>query len=151
MLGKFFGKKKAAAQMAMQKVENKDLMEAIVAGSLLVAAADGDIGDEEVTMLAELVGNNDSLKHFGREIDACVEKYSGMLKASFLVGKTKLKKELQDVANDPEQAEEVYVNMLAIAQADGEVDAEEMKVLIEMGKILGLKPETYGVEITAAA
>ena len=43
MLNKLFGKKVAAAKVELKKVENRDLMEAIVAGCLLVSAADGEI------------------------------------------------------------------------------------------------------------
>lgn len=43
MFNKLFGKKVAAAKVELKKVENRDLMEAIVGGCLLVSAADGEI------------------------------------------------------------------------------------------------------------
>ena len=50
---KFFKKKTAAAKVTIHKVENRDLMEAIVAGAILVAYADGDASKEELTKLLD--------------------------------------------------------------------------------------------------
>nr|QEI46104.1 hypothetical protein p13ZX36-90_00023 [Escherichia coli] len=36
MFGKFFGKKVASAKVELKRVENRDLMEAIIGGCLLV-------------------------------------------------------------------------------------------------------------------
>lgn len=44
MFGKLFGKKVASAKVELKKVENRDLMEAIIGGCLLVSAADGENG-----------------------------------------------------------------------------------------------------------
>ena len=38
MFGKLFGKKVASAKVELKKVENRDLMEAIIGGCLLVSA-----------------------------------------------------------------------------------------------------------------
>lgn len=41
------GKKLFGAKRAVKKLENRDLMQAIVGGCLLVAAADGEISKNE--------------------------------------------------------------------------------------------------------
>ncbi|EEX1012158.1 tellurite resistance TerB family protein, partial [Escherichia coli] len=41
------------------------------------------------------------------------------------------------------EAEEVFVNMLTIAEADGEIEPAEHKVLEEVGRRLGLRVEDY--------
>ncbi|MDA7135188.1 hypothetical protein PJ021_17315 [Escherichia coli] len=51
MFGKLFGKKVASAKVELKKVENRDLMEAIIGGCLLVSAADGEIEKEETAKL----------------------------------------------------------------------------------------------------
>lgn len=61
MLGKLFGKKSGQARAAVAKLANRDLMEAVVYGSIYVAAADGDLEDSELTALersAKLLGLN---------------------------------------------------------------------------------------------
>lgn len=41
MFNKLFGKKVAAAKVELKKVENRDLMEALVGGCLLITVANG--------------------------------------------------------------------------------------------------------------
>ncbi|MDF4372534.1 tellurite resistance protein, partial [Vibrio parahaemolyticus] len=63
-----FKKKAKAAQVTLHKVENRDLMEAIVAGAVLVAHADGDCSTAELEKLDNIIAANDNLAHFGSEI-----------------------------------------------------------------------------------
>lgn len=51
MFGRFFGKKAKAAAAELKKIENRDLMEAIVGGCLLVGAAnstEGKVAESEL-------------------------------------------------------------------------------------------------------
>lgn len=54
IFGSLFGKKAANVKQELHKVENRDLMEAIVAGSILVAYADGECEDAELKVLKEV-------------------------------------------------------------------------------------------------
>ena len=54
MFGKLFGKKVASAKVELKKVENRDLMEAIIGGCLLVSAADGEIEKKKQRNLISL-------------------------------------------------------------------------------------------------
>lgn len=147
MFGKLFGKKVGNAQAEMKKVVNRDLMQAIVGGGLLVAAADGEIEPSEVAKLDELIRSNPSLAHFGGEITETINRFSAQLNANFQVGRLAIKRELADVKNVQADAEEAFVNMIAIATADGEIEPAEMTVLKEIGLHFGLRPQDYGVEI----
>tara|TARA_R110002012_G_scaffold303901_2_gene506156 strand:- start:174 stop:605 length:432 start_codon:yes stop_codon:yes gene_type:complete len=138
-----FKKKAAATKVVLHKVENRDLMEAIVAGAVLVAFADGDCSAEELTTLHGIIENNDNLKHFGSEIGATIDKYSGMYESGKRLAKVKLMKEITDVQADEEQKIEAFIIAIEIADADGEIDDEEMAVLKDIGKSLGLNPENY--------
>lgn len=146
MFGKLFGKKVGNAQAELKKVVNRDLMQAIIGGGLLVAAADGQIEDSEVSKLDELIRSNPALGHFGSEITETINRFSAQLKANFQVGRLAIKRELADVKNVQSDAEEAFVNMIAIAQADGEIEPAELKVLQEIGLHFGLRPSDYGVE-----
>lgn len=141
-----FKKKAAAAATEMKKVENRDLMEAIVGGCLLVAAADGEIEPEEIANLDKQISSNPSLKHFGGEIGQVVNNFTQMLEAGFLIGKMKILREIEDIKNNPADAEEVFVNMVVIAGADGEVEPEEVAILKEVAQKLGVRYQDYGIE-----
>jgi tellurite resistance protein TerB len=146
MFGKLFGKKVNDAKVEMKKIERRDLMEAICAGSLLVAAADGKIEPEEIAKLDELVRSNPSLSHFGNEITSTINRISAQLNANYQVGKLAAKRELADIKNVAADAEEVFVNMIAIATSDGEVEPQELAVLKEIGLQFGLRAADYGIE-----
>lgn len=142
-IGKIFKKKAAAAAVAVHKVENRDLMEAIVAGSILVAYADGDCSAAELTKLQGIIESNDNLKHFGSEIGQTVDKYSRMMENGARLAKVKLMNELKDIAADEEQKLEAFIIAIEIADADGEIDEAEDKVLREIGRTYGLNPDAY--------
>lgn len=142
-IGKLFTKKKAALEVKLHKVENKDLMEAIVAGAVLVAHADGDCSDEELSVLHNIIEANDNLKHFGSEIGKTIDRYCDMYKAGARLAKVKLMKEINDVSADEEQKIEAFIIAIEIADADGTIDDSELTMLKEIGKTLGLNPENY--------
>ncbi|RVD78198.1 tellurite resistance TerB family protein [Pseudomonas koreensis] len=140
------GKKLFGAQRAVKKLENRDLMQAIVGGCLLVAAADGEISKNESAQIDIQIRANKNLEHFGPEITSTVNLYTEQLQASFRIGRMTILREIRDIKNNPADAEEVFVNMLAVAEGDGEISAPEMKVLAEVGNELGLRLKDFGIE-----
>lgn len=140
MLGNIFNKAK--------KVQNKNVMEAIVAGALLTAAADGTIERSETDKLTKLLQANDLLEAFrGREITKTITKYENILEADFGIGKKKMLDEIADIADNDDHAQEVLLTMLAIAKADGEVEPEEHAVIMEVCRTLRLDPKEYGLVV----
>jgi len=129
----------------VKKVTNRDLMEAIVGGSMLVAAADGSIDDDEIIALDGILSSNPALADFGSEIGKEIKRCEDIIGAGFRIGKLKILREIADIKNNPEHAEEVFVVMITIAEADGEVDDSEMAILREVGNVLGLKTSDYGL------
>lgn len=146
----FFGnmlKKKAAEGKAeLKKIENRDLMEAIVGGCLLVAAADGSISDDEMLALDAQIQANESLSHFGSEIGKVMNRFEAQLKSGFRIGKMKILREIGDIKSNQEDAEEVFINILTIAESDGEIDKGELDVLKEVGNKLGVRLADFGIE-----
>lgn len=144
--GNLIGKKLADGKQELKKIENRDMMEAIVGGCLLVAAADGEISDDELLALDSQISANESLSHFGAEIGKVMNRFEAQLKTGFRIGKMKILREIGDIKSNPEEAEEVFVNMLTIAESDGEIDAGELAVLKEVGGKLGIRLADYGLE-----
>lgn len=140
------GKKLFGAKRAVKKLENRDLMQAIVGGCLLVAAADGEISKNESAQIDIQIRANKNLEHFGPEITTTVNLYTEQLQASFRIGRMTILREIRDIKNNPADAEEVFVNMLAVAEGDGDISAQEMTVLAEVGNELGLRLKDFGIE-----
>lgn len=140
------GKKLFGAKKAVKKLENRDLMQAIVGGCLLVAAADGEISKNEAAQIDIQIRANKNLEHFGAEITSTVNLFTEQLQAGFRLGRMNIMREIKDIANNPMDAEEVFVNMLTVAEGDGNVSPEEIKVLAEIGTLLSLRLKDFGIE-----
>lgn len=140
------GKKLFGAKRAVKKLENRDLMQAIVGGCLLVAAADGEISKNEAAQIDIQIRANKNLEHFGQEITATVNLFTEQLQAGFRLGRMNIMREIADIKNNPLDAEEVFVNMITVAEGDGNISPEELKVLAEVGVQLGLRPKDFGID-----
>ena len=89
---------------------------------------------------------NKNLEHFGQEITATVNLFTEQLQAGFRLGRMNIMREIADIKNNPLDAEEVFVNMITVAEGDGNISPEELKVLAEVGVQLGLRPKDFGIE-----
>lgn len=137
MFAKLFGKK---AEAAVQKFSGRtDFLEAVCAGAALVAAADGEIEDAEVTATVKAVKANKALAQgfdsptIDKTINTMLDRAGGGR-----VGRAGLRKEIMEVSKDPEMAEAVVLTMLDVAEADGEVEPAEQKLLESIAKDLGI-------------
>lgn len=137
MFAKLFGKK---AEAAVQKFSGRtDFLEAVCASAALIAAADGEIEDSEVDAAVKAVKANKALAQgfdqqtIDRTINAMLERAGGGR-----VGRAGLRKEIMEVAKDPEMAEAVILTALDVAEADGEVEPAEQKLLENLAKDLGI-------------
>ena len=140
------GKKLFGAKKVVKKLENRDLMQAIVGGCLLVAAADGEISKHEAAQIDLQIRANKNLEHFDSEITNQVNLFTEQLQAGFRLGRMNIMREIKDIANNPMDAEEVFVNMLTVAEDNGNISPEELKVLGEIGQMLGLRVKDFGIE-----
>lgn len=140
-----FKKKMKQAKNEMKRIENRDLMEAIIGSAILVAGADGELEESELKALEKTIAANPSLEHFGPEITKVMNTFMGQLEAGFRVAKMKIMREIADIKDNPQDAEEVFVTALTIAEADGEIEPQELAVLQEIGATLGLRLQDFGV------
>lgn len=145
MFRKMFGKKVGDARAELKKVENRDLMQAIIGASILVAGADGELETSELDTIEKAIRSNPSLAHFGPEITSTMGNFKEQLQAGFRLAKVKIMREIADIKNNPADAEEVFVNAITIAEADGEIGPAEMVVLQEIGRMLNLRLQDYGI------
>lgn len=143
IFGKFLGKKAGAVKAEVKKLENRDLLEAVVGGCLLIAAADGDIEDSEVKKIDSLLRTNKNLEHFGSEITDLVNRFSERLQSGYRVARAEILREIEDIKSDQQQKEDVLLNMLTIAEADGEIEPAEQKELETVAQRLGLRISDY--------
>lgn len=145
MFKKFLGKTAGEAKANFKKIENRNLLEAICAGAVLVMAADGEIEKSEQIALEQIIRANDSVSHFGAEIQTTIQKFTDMVNAGGTTAKIKIMREIGDIKNVPLEAEEAFAVMVDIALADGQIEDAEYKVLENVARTLGLRLEDFGV------
>lgn len=139
-IARFVTGKGREARAGMAKIENRDLMQAIVYGSFYVAAADGEVSEAELKKLSALISNMPALKGFGPELGDTMDR----AEADFVNGGKRIlrqnaEKELSDLNGKGVDALSVMNVMLTVAEADdGNIKPEEMVVLEKAAKLMGL-------------
>lgn len=136
----------AAKEVKAEYGQNKDFLEAVCAGSALVAAADGEIEDSERTKVVSIITNHAQLsKLYDRNtIEQTAE--AMFKKAKDASGRQSLAREMDDIKNRPDGAtmcEDVYLIALDIAGADGEIEPEEQVVLEKIAKRLNIDTSKF--------
>lgn len=147
MFGKLFGKKVGEAKAELKKVEGRDLMQAIVGAMVLLAYADGECEKEELEKIERLIAVNENLAHFGSEITVTMGRFVEYMDAGPRLGEMKIFREIADIKTNPRDAEEVFINAITIAEADGEIEPAEVKMLAKLGRELGLRVQDFGIEV----
>ncbi len=144
MLKKALGKSSRETRQTLSKLENKDLMEAIVFGAIYVAAADGELEAAELEKAEKILRNNRAIGSFTSEIATLMDRAkSDFNDGGIRIIRMNAERELRDLASSPKDAETVLVTMLSIAEADGEIDPEEKKVLDRAASLMGLRLNDY--------
>lgn len=139
-----WGKRAAEAKQAVVKAANKDFMEAMIAGMVWLASTDGELEASELDRIEAICQTNDRLAHFNTEITTLISKYKEKFeRVGAAVIRFDAKKELSDIKHNAELSAEVFVNLIAVAQADGEIEPAERKALDEVGRIFGLRVEDF--------
>lgn len=138
-----FGKNAKAVKVEIKKFEKRDLMEAVVGGSLLIAFADGECEESELKTVDSLLRTNKALEGFGQELTDTVNRYTERLKAGYRVARLEILREIEEVKGDRQEAEDVLITMLTISESDGEIEEAEQKELDAVAGRLGLRLADY--------
>jgi len=137
--------KGAGADLANKsvKAENKDLMEAMVGAAALIAYADGELEDSEITAIDGLLKNSKALAVFGNEPSQEFDRLCTVLNSGYRMGRLEVMKEIDDCKGNKDEAEMVLVMAIEVAFADGECEPEETKELEAIANKLGLRLTDY--------
>lgn len=144
LLGKLFAKKAVQVKAEVKKIENRDLLEAVIGGGLLIAAVGGDgIDDKEQKTIDTLLRTNKNLAHFGSEITETINRFTTRINAGYRTARFEILDEIEDIKNDPKDARDVLLNMIEVADSSGGIDEAEMKELDFIANKLGLRLQDY--------
>lgn len=140
LLNKLKGGAQELAGSALSS-SDKDVMEAMMAGAALVAFADGDVSDDELDMVSNMIKHSEQLSEFGDDATAAFNKYVDQLEKLGRMGKRTVMKEIEDIVGDINEENRVRVLLISIevAYADDVLEDVEEKVLKEIAGKLDLK------------
>jgi len=140
-----FGFKKRAkrASAEIKKFEKRDLAQAVVNAAYLVAYADGECDALERAKIDQALRANPVLSQFANELTDITNRIVEQLETSFKIGRRAALREIEDVKGDQREAEDVLDVAVAVAEADGEIEPEEKKVLEQIAAVLGLRLENH--------
>ena len=127
----------------VKKLENRDLMEAVIGGCLLIVFADGEAEDAELKKLDGLVRSNKSLEHFGVELTDTINRFTQRLQSGYRVARNDILREIEQSKGNRQESEDILLNMIEIAFADGECEPQEQKELETVAERLGLRLSDY--------
>lgn len=111
-----------------------------------MAYADGECEDAELAKLDKTINALPELQHFGSEISETINMFRMQFETGFRIGRQKAMKEIEDLKASPDEKLLCFNVMVTIAESDGEIEPEEVKVLKEVASMLGINLRDYGLE-----
>jgi len=119
------------------KYKNKDFLNAAMAGSALIAMADGSISSTEKQKMIKFIESNDALSIFTTsDVIKAFQDFVGQLEAKAYQAIGKMKSNTE--------ASRLLVRMIiSIASSDGLFDNDEKKIAFKIAKELGINPSEF--------
>lgn len=146
LLSKAIGSIFKEASDAVDKRITKDVVEATIAGGLLVAAASNGIEDSEIEALETVLGSVDEFQPWKADFQKLISKYAVQIQKTPRLGKMTAMNELADLhGKNPKDAELVFNCILTVADASGAIEDAERTVLLDIAKLLSLDPRKFGL------
>lgn len=134
----------ANAETALSRVSDKGTFERVVQASYLIAAADGNVDDNEKITLGKVIQRklpNFKPQEVAKLIEACADECA----LSLVAGKLSLLDNIQKASSNPEGAKIIMLGVLAVANADGEFSPPEQTMARDICIKIGLSPRDYGL------
>ncbi|SJM90433.1 Tellurite resistance TerB [Crenothrix polyspora] len=126
------------------KFKNKDFLNAAMAGSALIAMADGNISSEEKQKMIKFIESNDTLSIFTTsDVIKAFQDFVGQLEFDKDIGEAKAYQALGKMKSNAQAARLLARMIIAIASSDGNFDAMEKKIAVKIAKELGLDPGEF--------
>ncbi len=126
------------------KFKNKDFLNAAMAGSALIAMADGSITASEKQKMIKFIENNDALSVFTTsDVIKAFQDFVGQLEFDKDIGEAKAYQALGKMKSNTEAARLLVRMIISIASADDVFDFAEKKIAAKIAKELGVDPAEF--------
>ncbi len=126
------------------KFKNKDFLNAAMAGSALVAMADGSVSAEEKQKMVKFIESNDALSVFTTsDVIKAFQEFVSQLEFDKDIGEAKAYQALGKMKPNAEASRLLIRMIIAIAASDGNFDISEKAVATRIARELGLNPADF--------
>jgi tellurite resistance protein TerB len=126
------------------KFKNKDFLNAAMAGSALIAMADGNVSSDEKQKMIKFIESNDALSIFPTsEVIKAFGDHVSQLEFDKDIGEAKAYQALGKMKSNAEAGRLLVRMIIAIASADGKFDDAEKRVAAKIAKELGINPAEF--------
>ena len=126
------------------KFKNKEFLNAAMAGSALIAMADGSISAEEKQKMIKFIESNDALSIFTTsDVIKAFQDFVGQLEFDKDIGEAKAYEALGKMKSNGQAARLLVRMIIAIASADGNFDATEKKIASKIARELAIDPAEF--------
>jgi len=137
-------KQTESARNVVSKYMGKDLTEALVAGSALVAMADGILDPSEREKLIDYFRASQEMRGINiNEVDSRFNYFVHRIRSDQMMGKAEALRAIGKLASKPDAARLVVRLCCAIGFADGEFAPVEKKVVEEISHEVNLDPREF--------
>jgi tellurite resistance protein TerB len=126
------------------KFKNKDFLNAAMAGSALIAMADGSISAEEKQKMIKFIEHDDALSVFTTsDVIKAFQDFVGQIEFDKDIGESKAYQALAKMKSNNEAARSLLRMIISIAASDGNFDKDEKKIAVKIAQELGLNPAEF--------
>ncbi|MDQ2822677.1 MAG: tellurite resistance TerB family protein [Pseudomonadota bacterium] len=129
------------------KYKNKDFLNAAMAGSALVAMADGSVSAEEKQKMVKFIESHDALSIFTTsDVIKAFQEHVSQLEFDKDIGQAKAFQALGKMKSNVEASRLLVRMIIAIASSDGDFDASERAMAVRITKELALNPTEFELQ-----
>jgi tellurite resistance protein TerB len=126
------------------KFKNKDFLNAAMAGSALIAMADGSISSTEKQKMIKFIESNDALSIFTTsDVIKAFQDFVGQLEFDKEIGEAKAYQAIGKMKSNTEASRLLVRMIIAIASSDGNFDHDEKKIAVKIAKELAINPSEF--------
>jgi tellurite resistance protein TerB len=128
----------------VKKFQNREFMEALLAGCALVALADGEIKPEEKRKMIAFIQRSEELKVWSTtEVVALFNKMVDLFEFDYEIGKIDALKFVAKLRTNEDAAKLMVRVCCIIGASDGNFDDDEKRVVREIISTLRLNPKDF--------
>jgi tellurite resistance protein TerB len=126
------------------KYKNKDFLNAAMAGSALIAMADGSISAEEKQKMVKFIEHNESLSVFTtKDVIDAFQNFVGQIEFDKDIGTAAAYQAIAKMKSNSEAARLLIRMIISIGASDGNFDADEKRIAVKIAKELALNPAEF--------